>query len=171
MKKSAIHIESISKRYAEVQALNQISLDVEEGELFGLIGPDGAGKTTLIKILVTLFSAEDGKASILGMDTNDSKASIRRIIGYMPGRFSLYPDLSVEENLSFFARAFDTTIAENYSLIQSIYDQLKPFKDRKSGALSGGMKQKLALCCALIHRPKVLILDEPTTGVYADSRK
>jgi ABC-type multidrug transport system ATPase subunit len=171
LKKSAIHIESISKRYAEVQALDQISLDVEEGELFGLIGPDGAGKTTLIKILVTLFSAEDGKASILGMDTNDSKASIRKIIGYMPGRFSLYPDLSVEENLSFFARAFDTTIEENYSLIQSIYDQLKPFKDRKSGALSGGMKQKLALCCALIHRPKVLILDEPTTGVDAVSRK
>ena len=171
MKKTAIHIESISKRYAEVQALDHVSFQVDEGELFGLIGPDGAGKTTLIKILVTLLNTDDGNARILGMDTKDSKSSIRKIIGYMPGRFSLYPDLSVEENLSFFARAFDTTIADNYSLIQSIYDQLKPFKDRKSGALSGGMKQKLALCCALIHRPKVLILDEPTTGVDAVSRK
>lgn len=171
MEKYAIHIESLTKRYDEVLALDQVSLHVEEGELFGLIGPDGAGKTTLIKILVTLIGADDGKASILGMDTRQAKKSIREIVGYMPGRFSLYPDLSVEENLSFFARAFDTTITENYSLIESIYDQLKPFKDRKAGALSGGMKQKLALCCALIHRPKILLLDEPTTGVDAVSRK
>ena len=171
MEKYAIQIESLTKRYEEVLALDQVSLHVEEGELFGLIGPDGAGKTTLIKILVTLIGADDGKASILGMDTRQAKKSIREIVGYMPGRFSLYPDLSVEENLSFFARAFDTTITENYSLIESIYDQLKPFKDRKAGALSGGMKQKLALCCALIHRPKILLLDEPTTGVDAVSRK
>ena len=171
MEKYAIHIESLTKRYDEVLALDQVSLHVEEGELFGLIGPDGAGKTTLIKILVTIIGADDGKASILEMDTRQAKKSIREIVGYMPGRFSLYPDLSVEENLSFFARAFDTTITENYSLIESIYDQLKPFKDRKAGALSGGMKQKLALCCALIHRPKILLLDEPTTGVDAVSRK
>ncbi len=171
MKKKAIHIELISKKFKETQALDSVSLQINEGELFGLIGPDGAGKTTLIKILVTLLDSDVGQASILGMDTLHSKDAIRQIIGYMPGRFSLYPDLTVEENLSFFARAFDTTIEENYSLIQSIYDQIKPFKDRKSGALSGGMKQKLALCCALIHRPKILILDEPTTGVDAVSRK
>jgi len=171
LKNKAIHIELISKKFKEIQALDSVSLQINEGELFGLIGPDGAGKTTLIKILVTLLDSDVGQASILGMDTLHSKASIRQIIGYMPGRFSLYPDLTVEENLSFFARAFDTTIEENYSLIQTIYDQLKPFKDRKSGALSGGMKQKLALCCALIHRPKILILDEPTTGVDAVSRK
>ncbi len=171
MKKKAIHIELISKKIKETQALDSVSLQINEGELFGLIGPDGAGKTTLIKILVTLLDSDVGQATILGMDTLHSKDAIRQIIGYMPGRFSLYPDLTVEENLSFFARAFDTTIEENYSLIQSIYDQIKPFKDRKSGALSGGMKQKLALCCALIHRPKILILDEPTTGVDALSRK
>jgi ABC-type multidrug transport system ATPase subunit len=171
LKKKAIHIELISKKFKETQALDSVSLQINEGELFGLIGPDGAGKTTLIKILVTLLDSDVGQASILGMDTLHSKDAIRQIIGYMPGRFSLYPDLTVEENLSFFARAFDTTIEENYSLIQSIYDQIKPFKDRKSGALSGGMKQKLALCCALIHRPKILILDEPTTGVDAVSRK
>lgn len=171
MKKKAIHIELISKKFKETQALDSVSLQINEGELFGLIGPDGAGKTTLIKILVTLLDSDVGQASILGMDTLHSKDAIRQIIGYMPGRFSLYPDLTVEENLSFFARAFDTTIEENYSLIQSIYDQIKPFKDRKSGALSGGMKQKLALCCALIHQPKILILDEPTTGVDAVSRK
>lgn len=171
MKKKAIHIELISKKFKETQALDSVSLQINEGELFGLIGPDGAGKTTLIKILVTLLDSDVGQATILGMDTLHSKDAIRQIIGYMPGRFSLYPDLTVEENLSFFARAFDTTIEENYSLIQSIYDQIKPFKNRKSGALSGGMKQKLALCCALIHRPKILILDEPTTGVDAVSRK
>lgn len=171
MKKKAIHIELISKKFNETQALDSVSLQINEGELFGLIGPDGAGKTTLIKILVTLLDSDVGQATILGMDTLHSKDAIRQIIGYMPGRFSLYPDLTVEENLSFFARAFDTTIEENYSLIQSIYDQIKPFKNRKSGALSGGMKQKLALCCALVHRPKILILDEPTTGVDAVSRK
>lgn len=171
MKKKAIHIDLISKKFKETQALDSVSLQINEGELFGLIGPDGAGKTTLIKILVTLLDSDVGQATILGMDTLHSKDAIRQIIGYMPGRFSLYPDLTVEENLSFFARAFDTTIEENYSLIQSIYDQIKPFKDRKAGALSGGMKQKLALCCALIHRPKILILDEPTTGVDAVSRK
>jgi ABC-2 type transport system ATP-binding protein len=167
----AIHIDSISKRYKEVKALDKVSLDILPGELFGLIGPDGAGKTTLIKILVTLFAPDEGVAFVLGQNVIIAKESIRSIIGYMPGRFSLYPDLSVEENLSFFAQAFDTSIEENYSLIQSIYDQLKPFKNRKAGALSGGMKQKLALCCALIHRPKILILDEPTTGVDAVSRK
>ncbi len=151
--------------------MDSVSLQINEGELFGLIGPDGAGKTTLIKILVTLLDSDVGQATILGMDTLHSKDAIRQIIGYMPGRFSLYPDLTVEENLSFFARAFDTTIEENSSLIQSLYDQIKPFKNRKSGALSGGMKQKLALCCALVHRPKILILDEPTTGVDAVSRK
>lgn len=171
MKKKAIHIDLISKKFKETQALDSVSLQINEGELFGLIGPDGAGKTTLIKILVTLLDSDVGQATILGMDTLHSKDAIRQIIGYMPGRFSLYPDLTVEENLSFFARAFDTTIEENYSLIQSIYDQIKPFKDRKAGALSGGMKQKLALCCALVHRPKILILDEPTTGVDAVSRK
>lgn len=171
MKKKAIHIELISKKFKETQALDSVSLQINEGELFGLIGPDGAGKTTLIKILVTLLDSDVGQATILGMDTLHSKDAIRQIIGYMPGRFSLYPDLTVEENLSFFARAFDTSLEENYSLIQSIYDQIKPFKDRKAGALSGGMKQKLALCCALIHRPKILILDEPTTGVDAVSRK
>lgn len=152
-------------------ALDKVGLDILPGELFGLIGPDGAGKTTLIKILVTLFAPDEGEAFVLGQNVINAKESIRAIIGYMPGRFSLYPDLSVEENLSFFAQAFDTSIEENYSLIQSIYDQLKPFKNRKAGALSGGMKQKLALCCALIHRPKILILDEPTTGVDAVSRK
>lgn len=152
-------------------ALDKVGLDILPGELFGLIGPDGAGKTTLIKILVTLFAPDEGEAFVLGQNVIIAKESIRAIIGYMPGRFSLYPDLSVEENLSFFAQAFDTSIEENYSLIQSIYDQLKPFKNRKAGALSGGMKQKLALCCALIHRPKILILDEPTTGVDAVSRK
>ena len=171
MKKKAIYIDLISKKFKETQALDSVSLQINEGELFGLIGPDGAGKTTLIKILVTLLDSDVGQATILGMDTLHSKDAIRQIIGYMPGRFSLYPDLTVEENLSFFARAFDTTLEENYSLIQSIYDQIKPFKDRKAGALSGGMKQKLALCCALIHRPKILILDEPTTGVDAVSRK
>ncbi|MEN9701271.1 MAG: hypothetical protein RIR55_586 [Bacteroidota bacterium] len=171
MKKKAIHIDLISKKFKETQALDSVSLQINEGELFGLIGPDGAGKTTLIKILVTLLDSDVGQATILGMDTLHSKDAIRQIIGYMPGRFSLYPDLTVEENLSFFARAFDTSLEENYSLIQSIYDQIKPFKDRKAGALSGGMKQKLALCCALIHRPKILILDEPTTGVDAVSRK
>jgi ABC-2 type transport system ATP-binding protein len=171
LKKKAIHIDLISKKFKETQALDSVSLQINEGELFGLIGPDGAGKTTLIKILVTLLDSDVGQATILGMDTLHSKDAIRQIIGYMPGRFSLYPDLTVEENLSFFARAFDTSLEENYSLIQSIYDQIKPFKDRKAGALSGGMKQKLALCCALIHRPKILILDEPTTGVDAVSRK
>ena len=171
MKKKAIYIDLISKKFKETQALDSVSLQINEGELFGLIGPDGAGKTTLIKILVTLLDSDVGQATILGMDTLHSKDAIRQIIGYMPGRFSLYPDLTVEENLSFFARAFDTSLEENYSLIQSIYDQIKPFKDRKAGALSGGMKQKLALCCALIHRPKILILDEPTTGVDAVSRK
>ncbi len=171
MENFAIHIDSISKRYKEVKALDKVSLDILPGELFGLIGPDGAGKTTLIKILVTLFAPDEGVAFVLGQNVIIAKESIRSIIGYMPGRFSLYPDLSVEENLSFFAQAFDTSIEENYSLIQSIYDQLKPFKNRKAGALSGGMKQKLALCCALIHRPKILILDEPTTGVDAVSRK
>lgn len=150
--------------------MKDISLEVEEGELFGLIGPDGAGKTTLFRILTSLLIPDEGEARVYGFDTVKDYKSIRRAIGYMPGRFSLYQDLSVEENLEFFATIFGTTIQENYELIEDIYVQIAPFKKRRAGKLSGGMKQKLALCCALIHRPKVLFLDEPTTGVDAVSR-
>ncbi|MCB0612550.1 MAG: ABC transporter ATP-binding protein [Phaeodactylibacter sp.] len=168
----AIQVESLSKRYGKnVQALNQVSFEVGRGELFGLIGPDGAGKTTLIRILATLLLANEGQALVNGWEVRRDYRKIRSHIGYMPGRFSLYQDLSVEENLHFFASIFGTTIEENYELIRDIYVQLEPFRKRKAGKLSGGMKQKLALCCALIHKPVVLLLDEPTTGVDPVSRQ
>ena len=167
----AIIINNISKYYEETQALQEISLHVDKGELFGLIGPDGAGKTTLMRILMTLLLPDSGEASMDGLDVVKNFKKIRRIVGYMPGRFSLYQDLSVEENLNFFATVFGTTVKENYDLIRDIYYQIEPFKTRRAGKLSGGMKQKLALSCALIHKPKILVLDEPTTGVDAVSRK
>lgn len=166
-----IEVKNISKSYGEVRALKDISFDVKKGELFGLIGPDGAGKTTLMRILTTLLVADSGSAKMAGMDVVKDFRRIRQIVGYMPGRFSLYQDLTVEENLRFFATVFGTTIAENYELIRDIYGQIEPFKARLAGKLSGGMKQKLALSCALIHKPGILILDEPTTGVDAVSRK
>ncbi len=166
-----ISIQHISKSYKEVQALRDISLEVQKGELFGLIGPDGAGKTTLMRILMTLLIQDEGKASMNGFDVVTDYKKIRNIVGYMPGRFSLYQDLTVEENLNFFATVFKTTVAENYDLIRDIYVQIEPFKNRLAGKLSGGMKQKLALSCALIHKPEILVLDEPTTGVDAVSRK
>jgi ABC-2 type transport system ATP-binding protein len=167
----AIVAEHISKKYPKTQALSDINLDVEAGEIFGIIGPDGAGKTTLFRILTTLILADEGSASVDGFDVVKDYMRIRERIGYMPGRFSLYLDLTVEENLTFFATVFNTTIEENYALVQDIYQQIEPFKNRRAGALSGGMKQKLALCCALIHKPSVLFLDEPTTGVDPVSRK
>lgn len=172
----AIAADHITKTYktgkkAFVKALNDISFEVSKGELFGIIGPDGAGKTSLIRILTTLLLADGGAAKVEGLDVVKNYKEIRQIIGYMPGKFSLYQDLSVEENLEFFATIFKTTIKKNYDLIRDIYVQIEPFKERKAGKLSGGMKQKLALCCALIHRPAVLFLDEPTTGVDAVSRK
>jgi ABC-type multidrug transport system ATPase subunit len=166
-----IIIQNISKRYGEVQALQDINLEVKSGELFGLIGPDGAGKTTLFRILATLLLADEGRASVAGWDVVEDLSKIRRNLGYMPGRFSLYQDLTVEENLRFFATIFGTTIEENYDLVKDIYQQIEPFRHRRAGQLSGGMKQKLALSCALIHAPRVLFLDEPTTGVDAVSRQ
>lgn len=168
---NAIQIDHISKSYGAVQALKDISFHVDEGELFGLIGPDGAGKSTLFRILTTLLLPDKGEARVTGLDVIKDFKKIRNQIGYMPGRFSLYSDLTVYENLHFFATIFGATIAENYDLIREIYEQIAPFKDRRAGKLSGGMKQKLALCCALIHKPRVLFLDEPTTGVDAVSRK
>lgn len=170
---SDVVVQNISKSYnkGSVQALSDISFSVKKGELFGLIGPDGAGKTTLFRILTTLLLADDGIASVNNSDVVNDYKSIRRKVGYMPGKFSLYQDLTVEENLNFFAAIFNTTVKENYGLIKDIYVQLEPFKTRRAGNLSGGMKQKLALCCALIHRPAVLFLDEPTTGVDSVSRK
>lgn len=165
-----IQVEQIGKQYGGVPALQNISLDIEPGELFGLIGPDGAGKTSLFRILTTLLLADSGTASVCGLDVVRDYKQIRRRVGYMPGRFSLYQDLTVEENLNFFATVFNTTVAENYELIRDIYVQIEPFKNRKAGKLSGGMKQKLALSCALVHRPEVLFLDEPTTGVDPVSR-
>jgi len=167
----SINVVNISKSYKNVKALESISFDVKEGELFGLIGPDGAGKTTLFRVLTTLLIANEGTATVAGFDVISDYKKIRNSVGYMPGKFSLYQDLTVEENLDFFATIFGTTIEENYDLIKDIYIQIKPFKDRRAGKLSGGMKQKLALCCALIHKPKVLFLDEPTTGVDPVSRK
>lgn len=167
---NAIQIEGISKAYGGVEALRDISLHIRAGELFGLIGPDGAGKTTLFRILTTLILADAGRATVCGWDVAQEMKRIRRIAGYMPGRFSLYQDLSVEENLRFFATVFQTTVEENMDLIRDIYVQIEPFRKRRAGKLSGGMKQKLALCCALIHRPEVLFLDEPTTGVDPVSR-
>lgn len=166
-----IRVTDISKSYKKTEALKNVSFDVNEGEIFGLIGPDGAGKTTLFRILTTLLLPDSGKATIFGYDTITDYKEIRKITGYMPGKFSLYQDLTVEENLNFFATVFGTTVKENYHLIKDIYSQIEPFKKRYAGKLSGGMKQKLALSCALIHKPKLLILDEPTTGVDAVSRK
>lgn len=169
----SIQIDHIDKSYekGKVKALDQICFDVNKGELFGLIGPDGAGKTSLFRILTTLLLADSGHASVEGFDVVNAYKQIRKIIGYMPGKFSLYQDLTVEENLRFFSTLFNTSIEENYELVRDIYIQIEPFKKRRAGKLSGGMKQKLALCCALIHRPKVLFLDEPTTGVDPVSRK
>lgn len=166
-----ISISNISKSYKNVKALQDISFDVKPNELFGLIGPDGAGKTTLFRILTTLLFPDEGTATVAGFDVVGDYKEIRKHVGYMPGKFSLYQDLTVEENLNFFATIFGTTIDENYDLIKDIYVQIEPFKDRRAGKLSGGMKQKLALSCALIHKPKVLFLDEPTTGVDPVSRK
>ncbi|MEE9430699.1 MAG: ABC transporter ATP-binding protein [Melioribacteraceae bacterium] len=167
---SSIRVENISKSFAGTKAVDAINFDVTKGELFGLIGPDGAGKTTLFKILTSLLIPDGGQAFVEGFHTVNDYKEIRNIIGYMPGKFSLYQDLSVEENLDFFATIFGTTVQENYHLIEEIYVQIEPFKKRRAGKLSGGMKQKLALCCALVHEPKVLFLDEPTTGVDAVSR-
>ncbi len=166
-----ISIKNISKSYANTEALKNISLEIKPNELFGLIGPDGAGKTTLMRILTTLLLPDSGEAKMDNNDIVKDFKRIRQIVGYMPGQFSLYQDLSVEENLNFFATVFGTTIEENYDLIRDIYHQIEPFKKRRAGKLSGGMKQKLALSCALIHKPKILFLDEPTTGVDAVSRK
>ena len=171
---SAVVVKNIIKTYGkkkEVTALSDISFSVEKGELFGIIGPDGAGKTSLFRILTTLLLADSGNAIIDGFDVVKDYKAIRNRVGYMPGKFSLYQDLSVEENLNFFATIFNTTIKQNYDLIKDIYVQIEPFRERKAGKLSGGMKQKLALSCALIHRPSILFLDEPTTGVDAVSRK
>src|SRR6056297_964328 len=167
----SIAVDSIKKNYGDITAVDSATFEVNEGELFGLIGPDGAGKTTLYRILTTLLIPDEGTAKVEGWDTVNNYKEIRRITGYMPGRFSLYQDLSVRENLEFFATIFDTTIEENYYLIEEIYRQIEPFKDRLARNLSGGMKQELALSCALIHKPSVLVLDEPTTGVDAVSRK
>jgi ABC-2 type transport system ATP-binding protein len=167
----SIEIKHIVKSYGPIKALDDVSFEVGAGELFGLIGPDGAGKTTLMRILVTLLVPDAGEARVLGLDPVADLRALRKRLGYMPGRFSLYQDLSVEENLRFYATIFGTTIQENYHLIRDIYEQLKPFKNRRAGQLSGGMKQKLALCCAMVHEPEALILDEPTTGVDAVSRK
>lgn len=168
---SIVSVSGLKKHYDKVDALRGITLDVDEGEIFGIIGPDGAGKTTLFRILTSLLIADDGTASVDGLDVVKDYKEIRKRIGYMPGRFSLYQDLTVEENLRFFATIFNTTIEENYSLVAPIYRQIEPFKTRRAGKLSGGMKQKLALSCALIHAPRVLFLDEPTTGVDPVSRK
>jgi len=166
-----IRVNNVSKSYKDVKALQDISFDVKKGELFGLIGPDGAGKTTLFRILTTLLFANEGTVTVAGYDVIRDYKTIRESVGYMPGKFSLYQDLTVEENLTFFATIFGTTLEENFDLIKEIYVQIEPFKNRRAGKLSGGMKQKLALCCALIHKPKVLFLDEPTTGVDPVSRK
>lgn len=167
----SITLNNITKSYKKVTAVENISFDVKQGELFGLIGPDGAGKTTLFRILTTLLFADEGEATVAGYDVVKDYKKIRKSVGYMPGKFSLYQDLTVEENLKFFATIFGTTVEENYDLIKDIYVQIEPFKKRRAGKLSGGMKQKLALSCALIHKPKVLFLDEPTTGVDPVSRK
>ena len=170
-----ISFKNISKTYTQksgkITALDNISLEIQKGELFGLIGPDGAGKTSLFRILATLIEQNSGQATVCGFDVSTQWKEIRQIVGYMPGRFSLYQDLSVEENLKFFADIFATTIEKNYDVIRDIYVQIEPFKTRRASKLSGGMKQKLALCCALIHKPQVLFLDEPTTGVDPVSRK
>lgn len=170
MKESSITINGLTKRYDNLKALDGVSFEVGKGELFGLIGPDGAGKTTLFRILTTLIRPDGGFARIEGLDCVEDYLEIRNIVGYMPGRFSLYQDLSVEENLEFFAALFGGKPEDNYEMIAPIYSQIESFRTRRAGRLSGGMKQKLALSCALVHRPKVLLLDEPTTGVDAVSR-
>ena len=168
---SSVSVSRLSKSYSSIKALDNVSFDVPKGELFGIIGPDGAGKTTLFRLLTTLILPDSGSAVIEGLDVVKDYAAVRHIIGYMPGKFSLYQDLTVEENLNFFATVFNTTVKENYHLIEDIYKHIEPFRTRRAGKLSGGMKQKLALSCALIHKPKVLFLDEPTTGVDPVSRK
>ena len=168
---TAIEVNNISKHYGKVQALKNVSFSVNKGEVFGLIGPDGAGKTSMFRILCSLLLPETGTATVDGFDVVSQMEEVRKIVGYMPGKFSLYQDLTIEENLNFFATLFNTTVEENYDSIKTIYSQIEQFKNRKAGALSGGMKQKLALCCALVHQPSVLFLDEPTTGVDPVSRK
>ena len=165
-----IKATGISKNFGSAQALKNVSFTVNESEIFGFIGPDGAGKTTLFRIITTLLLPDEGEMSVLGMDSTRGYRELRKKIGYMPGRFSLYQDLSVEENLNFYATVFGTTVKENYELIAGIYSHIEPFRKRLAGKLSGGMKQKLALSCALIHKPELLVLDEPTTGVDAVSR-
>jgi ABC-type multidrug transport system ATPase subunit len=167
----AVVADAVGKRFGDTVALDDLSFAVRRGELFGFIGPDGAGKTTLFRILVSLLIPGSGHATVLGFDVVKDYRALRQRVGYMAGRFSLYPDLSVHENLTFFASVFGTTIEREYAQIEPIYAQLAPFKDRRAAALSGGMKQKLALCCALVHRPDILFLDEPTTGVDAVSRR
>ncbi|MEO0558303.1 MAG: ABC transporter ATP-binding protein [Bacteroidota bacterium] len=167
---ASVEVRDLVKRYGDTVALGGVSLSVEPGELFGVIGPDGAGKTTLFRILVTVILADSGTATLDGLDVVEDTRAIRQRVGYMPGRFSLYPDLTVRENIEFFASVFGTTVEAEYDFIAPIYSQIEPFSDRRAGDLSGGMKQKLALSCALVHRPRVLILDEPTTGVDAVSR-
>ena len=168
---NAVEVRSLTKGYGKVVALDDVAFEVSEGELFGLVGPDGAGKTTLFRILTTLILPDKGSATVLGLDVVRDLWAIRSRVGYMPGGFALYPDLSVAENLEFFAAVFGTTVEKGYELIAPIYKQLEPFRDRRADALSGGMKQKLALSCALVHRPDILLLDEPTTGVDAVSRR
>ena len=167
----AVVVESLARRFGDTIALDDISVAVRPGELFGFLGPDGAGKTTLFRILATLLRPDGGSARVLGLDVERDLWALRARVGYMPGRFSLYPDLSVMENLSFFASVFGTTVQAQQEVIGPIWEQIAPFRDRRADALSGGMKQKLALCCALVHRPDILLLDEPTTGVDAVSRR
>ena len=169
----AVVVNALSKTYGQqaTLAVDNVSFAVSKGELFGLIGPDGAGKTSIFRMLTTVLLPDGGSATVDGLDIVKDYKEIRSRVGYMPGKFSLYPDLSIEENLNFFATVFNTTVSENYDLIRDIYVQIEPFKKRRAGKLSGGMKQKLALCCALIHKPSVLFLDEPTTGVDPVSRK
>lgn len=167
---ASIEVRGLKKQFDGQEALSGIDLDIRPGELFGLIGPDGAGKSTLLRILVTVLLPDEGQVTLDGMDVVRDYRSIRRILGYMPGRFSLYPDLTVRENLEFFASVFGTTVEAQYDLIAPIYSQIEPFANRRAADLSGGMKQKLALSCALIHKPRILVLDEPTTGVDAVSR-
>lgn len=167
----SVTVRNLKKKYGGIEALKGVSFEVNAGERFGFIGPDGAGKTTLFRILVSLLLPDDGEARVIGLDPVTGYKELRRRVGYMPGRFSLYQDLSVEENLRFFATIFNTTVSANYDLIRDIYHQIEPFKKRRAGDLSGGMKQKLALSCALIHQPDILFLDEPTTGVDAVSRR
>ena len=173
MAAASVSVQQLTKTYdkGKVLAVDKVSFDVNPGELFGLIGADGAGKSSIFRILTTVLLADSGTATLTGFDVVKDYREIRNRVGYMPGKFSLYQDLTVQENLEFFATVFGTTIGANLDLIKEIYDQIKPFSTRRAGKLSGGMKQKLALCCALIHKPEVLLLDEPTTGVDAVSRK